>query len=315
MSNPIDIHMDMSVEDALEKLIRINSLWEQRATVKKPEMDFDVMYDLNLPDFPLALIPFHGHPDFLKQPEDKRIKLNAWAWLGYNKNTNDGEELVANPAFLLMSKGFFPGTEHEEVVDASLQAMIDENYHTLLHTQSSMVTKRKRNLTENIKLPNSYSSRQLVKMQSLYPEQWKKDLLTVLFATVSEVSINAHLDLIADSNDIQPMNKAIAIIHNKDEHAHAAVCVQIAKLMYSAMTPSQKDFFLEALPFALETYVSGDCKTFEAILKGLGFDHIDTLLNDSFQPGKRIIRDYSGLKRLCDELEITDKINFDFGIH
>ena len=73
-----------------------------------------------------------------------------------------------------------------------------------------------------------------------------------------------------------------------------------------------QEFFLESLPVALSTYVNGDDKTCRAILEGLQFEDTDTILNDAKINAKPIIRDYSGLKRLCDELEITDKTEFDF---
>lgn len=309
----IDVLSSDDLKATLNKIIRANNLWNIRATVKNQEIDFDHIYDEDKNDFPLPLIPFYNHPDFLKHSKEKLAKFNAWSWIGYNKNTNDGEELVANPAFFHISKGTIPGTDHVEVKKSVLQAMVDENYHTLLHSQSSFLTKKIRNLQEPISLPNSYSSRQLKLAQDKCPEQWKKDLLTVLFATVSEVSINAHLNLIADAKDIQPMNQRIADLHNRDEYAHSYVCVHIAKMICCSLSKAQRMFFLESLPLALETYVSSDNKTWESILIGLEFNNINEIINDTCDVKNKIIRDYSGLKRLCNELEIIDKVNFDFG--
>lgn len=310
MTETAFINRSLDLDTALNRLKKINDYWPNRARVKGEEIDYELDYDESVPDFPTHLIPFYSHPDFQKQEHEKKEKLISWSWLAYNKGTNDGEELVANPAFLLMTKGYFPGTNNEEIIKGSLQAMIDEHYHTYLHTQSSLLTIRRRGLYENITLPEAYSSRMLKQEQNKHSEKWKKDLLTILFATVSEVSINAHLNLIADCENVQTINRTISAIHNHDESAHAGVCIQAAKFMYSAMSKPQQSFFLQSLPAALQTYISGDNLTWEALLKGLGFNCIETMLGDT--SGRKIIRDYSGLKRLCDELEITDKIDFNF---
>ena len=48
--------------------------------------------------------------------------------------------------------------------------------------------------------------------------------------SVSEISINAYLDILAESDTVQPLHSRVAKYHNRDEYAHAALLVVLTAL-------------------------------------------------------------------------------------
>ena len=95
--------------DAVESAI-INGLvrtWGHRATVRKPEVDLDELFDPTKADYPEDLIPFHRHDRYLALDENTQNRLRAWAWIAYNKNVMDIEQYVVNPGFGMLSRDEF----------------------------------------------------------------------------------------------------------------------------------------------------------------------------------------------------------------
>ena len=73
-----------------------------------------------------------------------RSRLLSWAWIAYNRHTVLAEQRVANPAFALVMEGEFPGLGGHDMAIALAQAMVDEQYHSLMHIYASALTRRKR---------------------------------------------------------------------------------------------------------------------------------------------------------------------------
>jgi hypothetical protein len=307
----------LTPNDVIESafLDRIVSSWPRRATVKKGDMDLDALFEEDRPDYPIELVPFREHPRFIAAPDELKQLMLSWAWIAYNKHTIAAEEQIANPAFALVLHDRFPGASGDAVKKSVAQAMVDEQYHSLLHLNASSITRRKRGLNSvEDKLPDSAVCLRLKKCQAQAADEYEEDLLTLAFAVVSEISFNAYLGLLAKDLTIQPINRATADMHNRDEFSHALLISEIAKSIYLGMDSALRDSFVAALPKALRAFVSSNFDTWRAILIHIGFSDVDEIIGDceSQSVNRVLIRDYSGLKNLAMELGIIEQLDFEF---
>jgi hypothetical protein len=122
---------------------RLAGNWHRRATVKRGEPDIDALFEADRPDYPERIIPFRDHPTWQGLPDELRSRLLSWAWIAYNRHTVLAEQRVANPAFALVMEGEFPGLGGQDMEIALAQAMVDEQYHSLMHISASALTRRK----------------------------------------------------------------------------------------------------------------------------------------------------------------------------
>jgi hypothetical protein len=302
------------VESAIIR--RLAGNWHRRATVKRDEPDVDALFDLARPDYPERIIPFREHPTWQALPPEHRSRLLSWAWIAYNRNTVLAEQRVANPAFALVMEGEFPGLGGEDMELALAQAMVDEQYHSLMHIIASAVTRRKRKAAfPDSGLPESHTARTHRRLRERADERWQRSLTTLAFATVSEISINAYLDLLADDPDIQVVNSTTAKLHNRDEYCHAAISYEMAKLAYDVLEPDRQRYFLDMLLAGLEAFVATDYTTWETILRIENVPGWEAMLADvqAEKSRSRLVRDYTGLHSLLSDLNVLDTVDFDWG--
>ena len=206
-------------------------------------------------------------PTWQAMPDELRSRLLSWAWIAYNRHTVLAEQRVANPAFALVMEGEFPGLGGQDMEIALAQAMVDEQYHSLMHISASALTRRKRGYEfPDSVLPESHTARTHQRLRAQCAERWQRSLTTLAFATVSEISINAYLDLLADDPDIQVVNSTTAKLHNRDEYCHASISDEMAKLVYDVLDPEKRRFFLDMLVAGLDAFVATDYATWTAIL-------------------------------------------------
>ncbi len=86
--------------------------WSKRATVTMSMAHrLDFTPEDGLPDYPIDLLPFAGHPAFERLPEEVRAQVLSYAWLAYNQRTIAAEVNVANPAFELIFGDVFPSCD------------------------------------------------------------------------------------------------------------------------------------------------------------------------------------------------------------
>lgn len=304
---------EFSIDDMIVKLERIANTWQRRATVKSLDVFDEELLDDGLPDYPFELVPFWDHPDFQAHDESLINSLLSQAWINYNTSTITAEERIANPAFQLLLSDHFPGTHYESMKRNMAQSLIDENYHTYMHLSANLATSRRRGLCE-FQLPHSRSYRDYVEACAYAEDDWQRDLTTVAWAIVSEVSINSYLQLLESAPGIQPLHNSIAKAHNRDEYAHAKVCFEVAKSIYVHMNRKQRRFFNRILPLALRAFVANDYEVWRVTLRKLGFQKVETIIGDCQNtPSKRdLVRDYSGLRSIVEELGIVDELEFEF---
>ena len=198
-------------------ICRLAGNWHRRATVKRDEPDLDALFEADRPDYPERIVPFRDHPTWQALPDELRSRLLSWAWIAYNRHTVLAEQRVANPAFALVMEGEFPGLGGQDMEIALAQAMVDEQYHSLMHISASALTRRRRKYAfADSVLPESHTARTHQRLRAQCAERWQRSLTTLAFATVSEISINAYLDLLADDHEIQVVNSTTAKLHNRD---------------------------------------------------------------------------------------------------
>jgi hypothetical protein len=296
---------------------RLAGNWHRRATVKRVEPDIDSLFDANRPDYPERIVPFRDHPTWQALPDELRSRLLSWAWIAYNRHTVLAEQRVANPAFALVMEGEFPGLGGQEMEIALAQAMVDEQYHTLMHINASALTRRKRGYAfSDTVLPESHTARTHQRLRAQRAERWQRSLTTLAFATVSEISINAYLDLLADDPEIQVINSTTARLHNRDEYCHASISDEMAKLVYDRLDAEKRRFFLDMLVAGLEAFVATDYAAWGAILqieKVRGWERMVADLR-AHGSGSRLVRDYTGLYSLMSEMDVLGEVDFDWGL-
>jgi len=298
-----------------EVVIHLNRGWPRRAAVCRMDSDeTTIVFDHTRPDYPLRLVPFVNHELFESLEDSLQQEVLTWGWMGYNQRTITAEDCVVNPALQFVATSL-QNPEDWHFHEAIRQTLIDEHFHTLMHLRSMECTRRFRNITRSVALPRSITYRRLQALKSHLQLEWERKLADIAFATVAEISVNAYLDIIAEDESIQPLHKAVAQRHNRDEYAHSKVLSEIVKVLYMNWDKRRQDFFIQILPQALNAFVAQDFSMWEAILEQLSVPHAKRIIADSReQPANKVLlRDYSGLRRLASEAGFLDRLAFDFG--
>lgn len=297
---------------------RVATTWPMRATVRCGTLHQELAvdsWDPLAPDYPVALLPFAEHPTFIRATPEQQRHILTLAWLVYNERVITAEDRVANPAFGLVQRGVFPGADSPAFQEAVQQTLIDEHWHSYMHRVVMRRTTERRGLdASSLTFPPSVTYRALVREQAAATERWERDLLTLVWTVVSEISINALLSLLARDATIQPLHRTVTAMHAKDEDFHGAVMVEVTKALWLKMTTQQRDRFIEAFPKALGAFAAQDYSAWEVIVDHVGLVGGRKMLAECAASGgnSRLVRDYRGLDYLAATLGIRDQISFDF---
>lgn len=290
--------------------------WPKRATVRSGKFPWSDLtpYNSECPDYPMRIVPFRDHALFQAASPEQRRQVLTWAWLVYNERTILAEEHMANPAFTMIMHGVFGGADEIHVRQAVQHALIDEHFHTLIHTIAIDETRRLRAISALSRAPDSVTRRRMLELLAQVVGPMERALVTLAFAIVAEVSVNAYLSLLAEDETIQPMHKLVTYLHNRDEFAHSQIVVEVAKLLYLGMNERDQQFFLKILPEALKAYASHDFSAWRAILDNVGVAGADRIVADCEHDvsSQLLVRDFSGLRRIAEELEIVGRLDFGF---
>ncbi|RDI68641.1 AurF N-oxygenase family protein [Nocardia pseudobrasiliensis] len=302
------------VESAV--ISRLVGNWHRRAMVKRPEPDLDELFEPTRPDYPEGLIPFRDHPAYRALDPDIRARMLGWGWVAFNKHIMDTEQHVVNPTFSLIIEGTFDtGLNMEMLSTAMTQAMVDEQYHTLMHLNASSVMRRRRGwrMPEQA-LPLGHKAARLRQRMAGSEESWQRDLGALAFTTVAEISINSYLDLIAADDEIQPINKITAAMHNRDEYCHSSIADEIAKAVYDRLGPAERALFREALVDGLEAFAANNFPVWHRIVDLVGIEGGHEMLREvEYDPSsKLLLSNFSGLHKFCSELDILEELPFDW---
>lgn len=295
---------------------RLADAWPRRATVRT---DLDKVanpeaYNPELLDYPEHLLPFAQHPDFCAQPVEQRRLANTLAWIAYNARVIAAEEHVANPTFIKLAHGSFPGVERYEVKQVVQQSHVDEVWHTYMHMVAMQRTREARGIREEADVVQPVTNRRLFSLADQCAESWERDLLFLLWTVVGEVSINAFLDLLAGDSTIQAMHSLVARLHARDEAAHGPVLAELMKEVYPRLERRQQDFLIRWFPEAIAAFGAEDYDLWPQVLGLAGIRGAQDIVEDTRRsPGKDLmLTDFSTVHRLVRDLEIEDRVEFDF---
>ncbi len=298
-----------AVESAIVK--RLAGNWANRATVKKSEPDLDDLFDHTKHDYPEALIPFAEHDVYRHLPEATKARLRAWGWIAFNKNVMDVEQHVVNPGFSLLARDVFDTGMGDVLAVAVTQAMVDEQYHTLMHLNASALTRRQRGWAmPDRALPFSATVRRQRAAQLEAASSSDAALSALAYMTVAEISITSYLDLIEDNDVIQPVNRATVALHNRDEYCHASIADEMASIVFEKLSTADRRLFLNGLAAGMNAFSSTDFSTWSAILHHEGISESQRMLQEiqSDRSRDHLVQDYSGIRSLCLKLGVEDEI-------
>ncbi|MFM9260324.1 diiron oxygenase [Rhodococcus sp. 5A-K4] len=306
---------EYDASDPVESAIvsRLASNWARRATVKKAEPELDDLFDSSLSDYPEALLPFAEHPTYLALRPEQKQRLQAWAWIAFNKNVMDIEKYVVNPGFDVLAEDRLGVGLGDWAAVAVNQAMVDEQYHTLMHFNASSATRRGRGWGLPAKaLPDVLTVRTRAQALDAAEGPRKIALTQLAFMTVAEVSITAYLDLISDDPGVQSINRATIRLHARDEYCHASIAGELAESVCSTLDDEELRIFADSACTAMRSFASNDYGAWRSILAmegiGSGDKMIDNLEHST--GSELLVQDFSGLRTLFDRLGVPDRIDF-----
>lgn len=273
------------------------------ALESQPEMAFDAERD----DFRTDLLPFRDHPNFLSAPLEMRKKILSYGWLAYNEKTVDIESRVIAPACNHILYKEVPGVEDSTSQLIASNTLVDEAYHIQLVVTACRLTRQCRQL-EHLKLPSFNLVKNMESEKALHAEKWKKILVQVVTAIVSEVFVSDYLALLAHDTTIQPLNRLTVYTHFRDEKAHHTIFINLAKCIYAYLTPEQKSFFAELLPKPVRWFASMELGVWESMLQQINFPNAEHMMKDLLPSADvNLLRiDYSKIVLLAEELGILD---------
>lgn len=296
----------------LEILRKMAASWPGRAAVKREELDVDALYDDALPDFLTDLIPFKDHPRFESAPEELKHRVLSCGWLAYNEKTIAIETKIISPACMHVIHGDIPGVTYEVCKEAMSQTFVDEAYHTLLLVNACRVTRQRRGLCA-LRIPEFTLVNNMVATQSQHPERWKKLLIQLLCATVSEVSISDYLKLLSGATTIQPLNMLTTEIHRRDEAAHTGLFKKIGQMIYLGLSGAEREFFVQNLSKPLAWFSSLELEVWRSMLQQIGFPYADQIIDDCAREHEFDLRsrDFSAINQMASNLGIRVAVHPD----
>jgi len=289
--------------------------WGIRATVKKREPDLDDLFEPDRLDYPDVLIPFHTHRRYLDLDEHRRARLRAWAWIAYNKNVIDIEQHVVNPGFASVTSDLLGLGPHDTVVVGVLQAMVDEQYHTLMHHNASALIRRRRGwaLPDTI-LPASRTVRAHRDAVARAGSPRAEALVRLAFTTVAETSISAYLALLTEDRSLQPVNRATVALHRRDELCHSSLAAELFKAIFVEMGNTDRRVLLDALAEGIVAFTGSDTATWAAIVEHERIPGARELIAEATANAAayRVVQDCSAIRGLCNELGVADELHVDW---
>lgn len=289
--------------------------WGIRATVKKREPDLDDLFDPERRDYPDELIPFHTHRRYRDLDEHRRARLRAWAWIAYNKNVVDIEQFVVNPGFAAVTNDVLGIGPADTVVLGVMQAMVDEQYHTLMHHNASALTRRRRGwvLPESV-LPASRTVRAHRDAVAGAESPRAEALVRLAFTTVAETSISAYLALLTEDDTLQPVNRATVALHRRDELCHASLAAEILRIVFADLGRTDRRVLLDALAAGIVAFTGSDTATWSAIVEHERIPGAQELIAETAAAARseRVVQDCSAIRSLCTELGVADDLHVDW---
>lgn len=183
---------DLQPSPTIRSLVKICSGWEKRAQARTFELPNITLFDPNKEDYLDDLLPFNEHHVYKNANKSDRSNILSCGWLLYCQKTIEIEKHILTPACIaIYDLGDQLRLDHtaREVIS---QTLVDEAYHILMTHHVSQITRSAREL-DHIQIPVSSVVECMFALQDEHPEKWKKDLILIVTAIVTEVFICGHL--------------------------------------------------------------------------------------------------------------------------
>ncbi len=308
-SGPPGLRGDDASQRDHDRIERLKDSWSVRANVKKSGPEGTLEFDDAKPDFLTELLPFHDHPNFARAPEAFRQAALSCGWLAYNEKTVAIESKIVSPACMHLIDGEvadFPSHRYREAVS---QALVDEAYHILLVVQANDVTRQRRSLTE-LRMPSFELVARMQGQQEKHPERWKKVLIQLATAVVSEVLVSEYLSLLSNAQGIQPLNRITTEIHRRDESAHNGLFKSLGAVIYQGLNAREREFFVRALAQPSLWFASPELDAWESMLRQIGFPGAQPMIDDcrAQRRAKGVHLDLSTLETLFADLGVESSM-------
>src|SRR5262249_6098809 len=189
--------------------------------------------------------------------------------------------------------------------EAMAQTFVDEAYHTLLLVNANRVTRQRRGL-EHLRIPDFSLIRNMVESQAMQDDRWKKILIQVICATVSEISISDYLRLLAGATSIQPLNSLTTEIHRRDEMAHTGLFKKIGHMVVDALSNKEREFFVAQLAPPMAWFSSLELDVWRSMLEQIEFPRAGGIIADcAARQGYDLTRrDFSAVTEMATMLGI-----------
>jgi hypothetical protein len=311
--NAVDLAPDAAAQEDLQRdhdrIERLTGSWFGRANVRKIEPDLMPVYDPSKPDFLTELLPFHDHPLYQNAPEAFKQAALSCGWIAYNEKTVSIESKIVSPACMHLIDGEVAGFPRHRYRDSVSQALTDEAFHILLVVRANNVTRQRRQLGD-LTLPSFDLVASMQRHQEKHPEKWKKILIQLATAVVSEVLVSEYLSRLSNAHDIQPLNRITTEIHRRDESAHNGLFKSLGAVIYHGLNAREREFFVGALSQPSIWFASPELDVWEAMLEQIGFPNAERMINDcrAQRRAKGIHLDLSTLETLFADLGVDNNL-------
>lgn len=292
---------------------RIGKSWDTRVAVRKDRLDLTQYTDPALPDFPISMVPFWNHEDFVPLDDAAKMRFLAVAWVGYNEKAIYLEDEIVQPLCSLLLKDRLPGAGDPQVKQVLAQIQVDEQFHILMCLDICN-NARERYRIDDYVAPEPLLGTRLRRTLARLDDERERSVARLAYASVAEMSINAYLNQVANDTTIQPLNRINTDMHRKDESVHGIAFREITASVYRALGEDGRRLFRHHVREALEDFTAPDLTSWESVLEYIGVPGRERILASLREQvrGKRLARDYTVLASLFDELGIAQELNFGF---
>jgi alpha-N-dichloroacetyl-p-aminophenylserinol N-oxygenase len=266
-------------EQGRDDFRKIGASWEGRASVRKVALPSATSFERQKKDFVTELLPFYTHPRFVEATQETQARILSCAWLAYNQKTIDIEARILAPACTALYEHSSFSACQGSSQDVIGQTMTDEAYHVLLTRHASDIARAHRGL-EFLRIPRCNVVTSMLALQDEYAESWKKDLVVIVTAIVTEVFICDYLRKMSSAVDVQPMNVLTTKMHLVDELAHASIFRAVARKLYQDMSTSERSFYVSLFAKPVEWFADRELDTWGSIFEQIQVSGRNEILGD-----------------------------------
>nr|WP_251041119.1 MULTISPECIES: diiron oxygenase [unclassified Halomonas] len=224
--------------------------------------------------------------------EREKRSIATGLWIHYNWRTIQAEEQIAVPAISILCD--FPYIR-KEVKEGLLQTSVDEKFHTYCHTLA--VNEAKERYNKEIDSIPSVTVREMKEKLSGETEEWKRNIVTVAYAAVAEVSINAFLEVLSRSLEIRVCNRTLVDKHNKDEAVHSLIFIEAVRDLIRYGSDDERVFLKESIMAAKDSFLKHDFGMYESVFSKHDLSVSFSKSSDSMS------RNMKGVNRLLKTLD------------